>query len=58
MRMSDQANGITNSVNGLLHMQRQEAEGKERVFPAMELASEHGVSIQDVKNVKKHLSRS
>ncbi|WP_416827430.1 hypothetical protein [Ectobacillus polymachus] len=58
MRNSDRANRITNSANGLLPFQIQENDLKERSFPAMELASEYGVSIQDVKNVKKHLSRS
>jgi hypothetical protein len=58
MRMSDKANSVTNSVNQLFNVNFHDFVSQEGRATSMELASEFGISLQDVKKLKKHLGRS
>ncbi|MFX3624525.1 MAG: hypothetical protein ACE3JP_10870 [Ectobacillus sp.] len=58
MRMSDKANSVTNSANQLFNVNFHDFVSKDQSTTSMELASEFGVSLKDVKKLKKHLGRS
>ncbi|WP_028402901.1 hypothetical protein [Ectobacillus panaciterrae] len=58
MRMNDKANSVMNSANQLFNVNFDDFVSKENNVTSMELASEFGISLQDVKKLKKHLGRS
>lgn len=58
MRMNDKASSAMNSANQLFNVNFDDFVSKENNVMSTELASEFGVSPQDVKKLKKHLGRS
>lgn len=57
MRMNESGRNAANSANQMLHMNFQDFVSKEQNTVSMELASEFGVSLQDVKKLRKHFNR-
>ncbi|MDG4655407.1 hypothetical protein P6P90_04020 [Ectobacillus antri] len=58
MRMNNKMNYATNSVNQLFNVSFHDFLAKESDMTYMELASEFGISLHDVKKLKKHMDRS
>lgn len=57
MRMNESGRNAANGANQMLHMNFQDFVSKEQNTVSMELASEFGISLQDVKKLKKHFNR-
>lgn len=58
MRMNEKGNAVTNGANQLFNVNFHEFISKESQNTTLELASEFGLSLKDVKTLKKHLGRS
>ncbi|MBM6619704.1 hypothetical protein [Bacillus suaedaesalsae] len=58
MRYSDKSEFVSNGTGQLFGVNFHDFIEKENVNTTMELASEFGLSIREVKQLKKHLGRS
>ncbi|MBO9130468.1 hypothetical protein [Bacillus sp. 165] len=58
MRMNERGNNVINSANQLFHVNFHDFSSKDPSVSSMELASEFGISLNDVKQLKKRLERS
>jgi uncharacterized NAD-dependent epimerase/dehydratase family protein len=58
MRMNERGNNVTNSANQLFNVNFHDFLSKDPSITSMELASEFGISLNDVKQLKKRLGRS
>lgn len=58
MRMSDKGYSAMNGANQLFNVNLHEFIAKEQQVTSLELASEFGISLKDVKTLKKQLGRS
>ncbi|ABS23344.1 hypothetical protein ACRS6Y_19355 [Bacillus cytotoxicus] len=58
MRMNEKGHSVTNGANQLFNVSFHDFISKEQTNTGMELASEFGISLQDVRRLKKQLERS
>lgn len=58
MRFSDKSNNVQNSTNQVFGVDFHDFIQKEQSSTHVELASEFGLSVRDVRNLKKQLHRS
>ncbi|MFS0861687.1 hypothetical protein [Fredinandcohnia sp. 179-A 10B2 NHS] len=58
MRFSDKSNNVQNSKNEVFGVDFHDFIQKEQGSTYVELASEFGVSVRDVRNLKRQLHRS
>jgi hypothetical protein len=58
MRMNEKGHSVTNGANQLFNVNFHEFIAREQNNTSMELASEFGISLQDVKRLKKQIERS
>ncbi|PGB03584.1 hypothetical protein [Bacillus toyonensis] len=58
MRMNEKGHSVTNGANQLFNVNFHDFISKEQNNASMELASEFGISLQDVKRLKKQIERS
>lgn len=58
MRMSEKGHSATNGANQLFNINLHEFTAKENQVTSLELASEFGISLKDVRTLKKQLGRS
>ncbi|MDD1371041.1 hypothetical protein PTB13_26005 [Bacillus sp. MHSD17] len=58
MRMNEKGHSVTNGANQLFNVNFHDFISKEQNNTSMELASEFGISLQDVKRLKKQIERS
>ncbi|WP_157405983.1 hypothetical protein [Bacillus manliponensis] len=58
MRMGEKGHSATNGANQLFNVNLHEFAAKENETTSLELASEFGISLKDVRTLKKQLGRS
>ena len=58
MRMNEKGHAVTNGANQLFNVNFHEFIAREQNNTSMELASEFGISLKDVKALKKQMGRS
>ncbi|EEM39769.1 hypothetical protein bthur0014_41000 [Bacillus thuringiensis IBL 4222] len=56
--MNEKGHSVTNGANQLFNVNFHDFISKEQNNTSMELASEFGISLQDVKRLKKQIERS